>query len=478
MQTKLFIDNEFRPARSGKTFIVENPATETPLAEVALAGVDDIDDAVGAAKRCFESAAWQGLSARERGKKLVAVAERLEERAEELAALETRQNGKNIGESMIEVRQTAELFRYAAGWTDKLAGDTLPFDHKHFVYTLREPLGVVGAIVPWNFPLNIAGWKVAPALAAGCTVVLKPALEAPLTALLLGEIAAEAGLPAGALNVVVGDGPRAGEALATHPLIDKLTFTGSTSTGRRVMALAAENNTPVSLELGGKSPNIIFDDAPLGRAMRGAQNAVFYGKGEVCAAGSRLLVDASVYDEVIDKLVAGAKRRKPGDPLSKRCLMGALVSAKQKQRVLSLIDRGCSEGATLVVGGKATDFQGKGHYVEATVFADVSPEMTIFKEEIFGPVLAVTRFSGEAEAIALANDSRYGLAAGIWTSNLGRAHRVASALRAGMVWINCYNLFDPAIPFGGFKASGFGKDLGRESIDGYLRTKTIWLSLV
>jgi acyl-CoA reductase-like NAD-dependent aldehyde dehydrogenase len=477
VKTDLFINNEWRPATSGKRFPVVNPATEEALAEVAAGDAADVDHAVRAAKACFESAAWRDLSARKRGRLLFKAADLLEARLDEFSRLESVQNGKTLFEAKIELTMTVNTLRYYAGWADKIVGDTLPVEGPFLTYTLREPIGVVGAIVPWNFPLNIASWKFAPALAAGCTVVLKPASETPLTALLFGELALEAGLPPGAFNVVAGGGRTAGAALVRHPDVDKISFTGSTEVGREIMKMAADTNKRVTLELGGKSPNIIFADADLKAAVRGAQTGIFYGKGEVCAAGSRLLVEQSVHQQVIEQLAAGAKKLTPGDPLDKNTRMGALVSKKQQETVLAYIKQGVEEGAQLVAGGKAAQANGKGYFVEATVFDGVRPEMTIAREEIFGPVLAVLTFDDFDAGVKLANQTIYGLAAGIWTKDIQKAHRAAKAIRAGTVWINAYNFYDSGAPFGGFKASGFGRDLGREALDGYLETKTVWVGL-
>jgi acyl-CoA reductase-like NAD-dependent aldehyde dehydrogenase len=477
MKTELFINNEWCRASSGKTFAVENPATEETIVEVAEAGEADVEAAVGAARGCFEGDRWQGLSPRARGKLLFKLAELLEERRRTFAELESRQNGKPIFESNIDLAMAIETLRYYAGWADKIGGRVLPADGPNLVYTLREPVGVVGAIVPWNFPLNLAMWKVAPALAAGCTVVLKPAEETPLTALLLGDVVREAGLPPGALNIVPGFGETAGAALVRSAGVDKIAFTGSTEVGRIVMREAAATNKRVTLELGGKSPNIIFADADLPAAIRGAQIGIFYGKGEVCAAGSRLLVERSVHDQVVEALVANAKKLQPGDPLERKTKLGALVSKKQKLRVLDYIDKGKAEGAQLVAGGEGTNLGGKGHYVEATIFDAVEPEMIIAQEEIFGPVLAVLAFDDVDQGLKLANRTIYGLAAGIWTQDVKKALRAARAVRAGTVWVNGYNQYDPVAPFGGFKASGFGRDLGPDAIDGYLETKTVWVNL-
>ncbi len=352
----------------------------------------------------------------------------------------------------------------------------LPVPAKALVHTTHGPLGVVGAIVAWSFPLNLASWKVAPALAAGCSVVLKPAPETPLTALALAELLQEAGLPPGALNVIAGDGPTTGAALVRHPDVDKIAFTGSTEVGKQVMRAAADSVKRVTLELGGKSPNIIFADADLKAAVRGAVNGIFYGKGEVCAAGSRLLVQRSIHDDVVEQLAARASKMVPGDPFKKETRLGAIVSQRQHDKVLSYIEAGKKE-AELVAGGSATQVDGKGYFVEATVFDNARPGMKIVDEEIFGPVLSVLSFEDVDQAVALANETRYGLAAGIWTGDMKKAFRVGRSIRAGTVWINTYNLYDTAAPFGGSKGSGFGRDLGREALDGYTEVKTTWVGL-
>ncbi|MSR06976.1 MAG: aldehyde dehydrogenase family protein [Gemmatimonadetes bacterium] len=476
MHTDLFIGNAWRPASTGERFQVTNPATEETLAEVALGSESDVDQAVRVARTCLEGGAWRGLSARKRGALLYRAGDLLEQRAEDMARLETQQNGKPFFESKIDVAMTVETLRYYAGWADKVTGDTLPVDGPFFTYTLREPVGVVAAIVPWNFPLNLASWKFAPALAAGCTVILKPASETPLTALLMAEIMEQAGFPPGAFNVVPGSGSLTGRALVRHAGVDKVAFTGSTDVGKQIMRDAADSVKRISLELGGKSPNIIFADADIPSAVKGAQGAIFYGKGEVCAAGSRLLVEKSVHDQVMTELVARSKKLTPGDPFDAKTRLGALVSQKQQDSVMSYIAAGKKE-ATLVAGGNATKVNGKGYYVEATVFDDAKPGMKIVDEEIFGPVLSVLTFDGVEEGIRMANQTIYGLAAGIWTRDVKKAHTVARAIRAGTVWINTYNFYDSAAPFGGFKASGFGRDLGREALDGYTEVKTVWVAL-
>jgi aldehyde dehydrogenase (NAD+) len=477
MKTELFINNEWRGASSGETFDVINPATEEVITQVASATEADVDDAVGAARACFESDEWRQMSGRKRGRLLHRCADLLQSRLDAFAKLESAHNGKTYFEAKIELSMTAAVIRYYAGWADKLEGRTVPTEGPFLVYTQREPVGVVAAIVPWNFPLNLAGWKIAPALAAGCTVVLKPASETPLTALAFAELVEEAGFPAGAFNVVTGGGSTVGGALVKHPGVDKIAFTGSTEVGRGIMREAAAANKRLSLELGGKSPNIIFADADLEAAIRGAQTGIFYGKGEVCAAGSRLLVEKSVHDEVVEKLAARAAKLTPGDPLDKGTRIGALVSKSQQDNVMHYVSKGVEEGARLVSGGKTATHNGKGYFGEATVFDGVTPDMSIAREEIFGPVLSVLEFDGVDEAIQLANDTDYGLAAGVWTRDIAMGHRVAGAIRAGTVWVNTYNFYDAAAPFGGFKSSGFGRELGAEGLDAYLENKTVWINL-
>jgi len=457
---------------------VVNPATEEVIAQVAAAAPADVDAAVDAARAALDGP-WGQMSARERGRLIWQLGERLTARIDEVARLETLHNGKPILESRhIEIPMAAEILQYFAGWADKIHGETVPVKASALVYTRREPLGVVAAIVPWNFPLLLAIYKVAPALAAGNTVILKPASQTPLTALAFGEIAAEVGLPPGVLNVVTGSGGTVGQALVEHAGVDKISFTGDTSTGRGVMRGAAETLKHVTLELGGKSPNIVFADADLDAAVRGATIGIFYGKGEVCAAGSRLLVDRSIKDAFIDKLAARAKKMVAGDPLNPKTRLGALSSKTQLDRVLAYVEQGQSEGASLVAGGNRTDIgTGKGFFMEPTVFVDVEPEMTIAREEIFGPVLATLEFGDVDEAIARANASMYGLAAGVWTRDIKKAHYVASRLQAGTVWVNTYNAYDAAAGFGGYKQSGFGRELGVHALEHYTQLKTVWVNL-
>jgi aldehyde dehydrogenase (NAD+) len=477
-QKQLLINNEWRAPSSGQMMEVINPATEEVIAAVAAADADDVEGAVAAARAAL-GGPWGQMSARERGRLVSKLADRLMERADAVARLETLHNGKPISESRnIEIPAAAECFEYYAGWADKVMGETIPVKGNHLTYTLREPIGVVAAIVPWNFPLLLAAWKVAPALACGNTVILKPASQTPLTALALGEIAIEVGLPPGVLNVITGPGSRVGQALVEHPGIDKIAFTGDTSTGKSIMRAAADTLKRITLELGGKSPNVVLADADVEAAVRGATIGIFYGKGEVCAAGSRLLVDRTIKNEFIDKLAARARKMAPGDPLDPKTRFGAIASKKQMETVLRYIESGRSEGASLVAGGERADIgTGKGYFVQPTVFADVRPEMTIAREEIFGPVLAAIEFADLDEAIAKANDSQYGLAAGVWTRDIKKAHYVARRLQAGTVWVNTYNVYDTAAPFGGYKQSGFGREMSAHALEHYTQVKSVWVDL-
>lgn len=473
---KLFINNEWTDARSGKTFAVTNPATEEPLALVAEGDKADIDTACRAARRAFEQGPWRKMSARERGRVLYRLAGLIEKNKQELAELETLNNGKPIFETLnADLPLTIECFEYYAGLADKIHGDTIPVSGNFFNYTLREPAGVVGQIIPWNFPLLMAAWKLGPALATGCTVVLKPAEQTPLTALRLGELLQEAGLPPGVVNIVPGYGPTAGAALATHPEVDKVAFTGSTEVGKEVMRLASQSLKRVSLELGGKAPNIVFADADLDAAVQGAMQGIFFNQGEVCCAGSRLFVEAKAHDEFLAKLKSAAEKLVVGDPMDPKTRMGAQVSEEQYKKILGYIEKGKAEGAKVVTGGAPA--RDKGYFVKPTVFDGVTNDMTIAREEIFGPVVSAITFKDHADMVRQANDTVYGLSAGIWTRDIGKAHRLARDVKAGTVWVNCYNCFDAASPFGGFKQSGFGRELGKYALELYTQVKSVWVSL-
>ena len=475
---KLLINNEWRDAAGGKTMEVVNPATEEVIATVASAGKSDVDEAVDAARAALNGP-WGRMSARERGRLVSKLADRLMEKADEVARLETLHNGKPIFESrQIEIPAAAECLEYYAGWADKIMGETIPVKGNYLTYTLREPLGVVAAIVPWNFPLLLAAWKVAPALACGNVVILKPASQTPLTAIALGEIAVEVGLPPGVLNVITGPGSSVGQAIVEHPGIDKIAFTGDTSTGKGIMRAAADTLKKITLELGGKSPNIVLADADIDAALRGATTGIFYGKGEVCAAGSRLLVDKSIKSEFMDKLAARARKMVAGDPLDPKTRYGALASKKQLETVQRYVQIAKQEGATLVAGGERADIgTGKGYFFQPTVFDHVAPDATISREEIFGPVLATIEFADLDEAIARANASQYGLAAAVWTRDIKKAHYMARKLQAGTVWINTYNVYDTAAPFGGYKASGFGREMSAHALEHYTQVKSVWVDL-
>jgi acyl-CoA reductase-like NAD-dependent aldehyde dehydrogenase len=447
--------------------------TSVPAAEQA-----DLELAVEAARAAL-SGPWSQLSPRERGRFVWNIGERLLDTADEVARLETLHNGKPITESRhIDIPAAAACFQYYAGWADKIHGETIPVDNNYLAYTLREPVGIVAAIVPWNFPLLLAAWKVAPALACGNTVILKPASQTPLTVLALAQIASDVGLPPGVLNVVTGTGTTLGRLIVAHPGIDKIAFTGDTSTGREIMRNSADTLKRITLELGGKSPNIVLPDADLDAAVRGATTGIFYGKGEVCAAGSRLLVDRSIRDQFLEKVVARAKKMQPGDPMDPKTRQGAIASKTQLQRDLKYIETAKQEGATLLAGGGRHDIgTGKGYFLEPTVFGGVTPAMTIASEEIFGPVLAAIDFADLDEAIARANDSPYGLAAAVWTKDIKKAHQVARKLQAGTVWVNSYNVYDTAVPFGGYKQSGFGREMSVHALEHYTQLKSVWVDL-
>ena len=474
---RLIIDGKAVDAASGATFTTTNPATEEPITTVAEAGPEDVDRAVKAARAALDGA-WAKMKPIDRSRVLWKLGDLVLEHADELARLETLDNGKPIFESrLVDIDMVARCFHYFSGWSTKLSGDTTPVNPALFTYTLREPVGVVGAIIPWNFPMIMVGWKAAPALAAGNSLVVKPAELTPLTAIRIAELALEAGVPPGVFNVLPGKGRVAGEALVKHPLVAKLSFTGSTEVGQHLMRTAADTLKKLTLELGGKSPNIVFADADLDAALKGATTGIFYGKGEVCAAGSRLLVEKPIYDEFVARLAERAKKLAPADPLDPKTRLGSLVSKAQMEKVLGYVESGVKEGAQLVAGGQRQPVNGKGAFVQATVLAGVNNRMRVAQEEIFGPVLAVIPFAGADDAVAQANDVPYGLAAGVWTRDVKKAHTVARRLAAGTVWVNMYNFYDPAMPFGGVKGSGFGRDLGEACLQEYTQVKSVWMNL-
>jgi phenylacetaldehyde dehydrogenase len=474
---KMFINNQFVPAASGKTFPTYNPATGEVMAQVAEGEREDIDRAVKAARKAFENPAWSDMPASQRGRLIWKLADLIEGRLEEFAQLESLDNGKPLAIARVaDVPLAVDLFRYMAGWATKIEGNTIPISAgtkrtQYLAYTRREPVGVVGQIIPWNFPLLMAAWKLGPALAAGCTVVLKPAEQTPLSALLLAELIAEAGFPEGVVNVVPGYGETAGAALAAHPDVDKVAFTGSTEVGKLILQAATGNLKKVSLELGGKSPNIVFDDADMRSTVPGTASAIFFNHGQCCSAGSRLYVEKDMFDHVVEGVADQAKKIKLGPGFEPDTNMGPLVSVDQLNRVCSYLQAGLNEGAQAVVGGKKKE--GAGYFVEPTVMVKTNPNMKVVREEIFGPVVVASPFSDIDKLVAEANDSEYGLAAGVWTKDISKAHRVANKLRAGTVWINCYNVFDAALPFGGYKQSGWGREMGHEALELYTEVKAI-----
>jgi acyl-CoA reductase-like NAD-dependent aldehyde dehydrogenase len=477
---QLFIDGRFVDAESGKTFKSPNPATGETFAEVAEADKADVDKAVAAARKALDGK-WSKMSARDRGRLLYRLSQLIEQHAGELAELETSDNGKPIKESTyIDLPGVVENFEYFAGWSTKIEGETIPVPGQMFNYTLREPVGVCGQIIPWNFPLLMAAWKLAPALACGNTVVLKPAEQTPVTALELAKLIQEAGFPEGVVNIIPGYGETAGAALASHPGIDKIAFTGSTEIGKLIAKSAAANLTKVSLELGGKAPNVIFADADLDQAVNGAMMGIFFNQGQVCCAGSRVFIEEKVKDEFLARFKEKAERITVGDPMDKATLMGPQVSMEQLNKIKSYVGIARDEGATVFSGGQSIQLEGafqNGYFFQPTIFSEVNNSMRVAQEEIFGPVSSVITFDNDDDLLRQANETMYGLSAGIWTSNITRAHRFARAVKAGVVWINTFNMMNAASPFGGYKQSGYGREMGKHALELYTQVKSVWVDL-
>lgn len=475
--TKLLIDNEWVDSVSGDKFVTINPATEEAICEVSAANAEDVDLAVSAARKAFTQGAWAKMSGGDRALLLHKLADLIAEHQEELAHLETLDNGKPIRESLnIDLPLTIQCYRYFAGWADKIQGKTIPVAGNLFCYTRHEPIGVIGQIIPWNFPLLMQAWKLAPALATGNTVVLKPASNTPLTALRIGELIIEAGFPPGVVNILPGRGNTVGIAIARHLDIDKVAFTGSTEVGHLIMAAAAQSNLKrITLELGGKSPNIVFADGDLDAAIEGSHFGLFFNQGQCCTAGSRLFVEAKCYDEFVARSIERAKKRAVGDPFDPNTEQGPQISQVQLDKVLHYIESGMREGARLQHGGSRVG--DRGFFVEPTIFSDVADSMQIAREEIFGPVMSIIKFHDLDEVIERANNTKYGLAAAVWTKDMSKAHTVAYRLRAGTVWLNCYDALDAAAPFGGFKQSGIGRELGEYGLQAYTEVKTITANL-
>jgi aldehyde dehydrogenase (NAD+) len=475
--TRLLIDNDWISSESGKTFPTINPSTGEEICQIAEADAADVEKAVRAARAAFERGPWRKMQASDRGRLLHRLADLIETHADELASLESLDNGKPVAVAKaVDVAATVGCYRYFAGWADKVHGKTIPINGDFFCYTRHEPVGVVGQIIPWNFPMLMQAWKLAPALAMGNTVVMKPAEQTPLTALRIGELIVEAGFPEGVVNLLPGYGPTAGATIAQHMDVDKVAFTGSTEVGHLIMEAAAKSNLKrVTLELGGKSPNIVFADTDLDEAVEGAHFGLFFNHGQCCCAGSRVFVEEKIYDKFVERSGERAKRRRVGDPFDPRTEQGPQVDDIQFEKVMGYIESGRSEGATLVCGGERVG--DRGYFIQPTVFADVQDNMKIAREEIFGPVMSIIPFKSVDEVVARANYTTYGLAAAVWTHDIQKAHAIANSLRAGTVWVNCYNVLDTRAPFGGFKQSGIGRELGEYGLQQYTEVKTVTVKL-
>lgn len=474
-KTDMLIGGKWVESRGSKRFPTVNPVNEQVITEVPHGNAADVDAAVKAARAAFESGPWHTMDARDRGRLMNKLADLMEKNLEELAALETLDNGKPISDAKAaDLPLAIDCLRYYAGWADKITGDTIPVRGNYFCYSRREPVGVAGQIIPWNFPILMAAWKWGPALASGCTIVMKPAEQTPLTCLRMAELAQEAGIPDGVINVVTGYGDT-GAAIVKHPGVDKIAFTGHYETAQKIMVDAAGTLKRLTFELGGKSPNVVFADADLDAAVAGAEFGLFFNQGQCCCAGSRLFVEQSIYDKFVEKVVARAKKRQLGDPFDPATTQGPQVDSDQFQKIMSYIDKGKTEGAQCLTGG--TRFGDKGYFIEPTVFANVTDEMSIARDEIFGPVMSILPFKDTDEMIVRANSTYYGLAAAVWTRDIGKAHQFAAKVRAGTVWINCYDVFDAAAPFGGFKMSGMGRELGEIALANYTEHKTVTMSL-
>ncbi|MCP4888708.1 MAG: aldehyde dehydrogenase family protein [Rubripirellula sp.] len=475
-ETECFIGGEWVPAVSGKTFATINPATEQEIAQIAEGDQADVDAAAKAAHKAFESGPWSTMDARDRGKLMFALAQRMEDEIDDLARLETLDNGKPLGDSRnVDLPLAIDCLRYYAGYADKIHGSTIPIRGNHLCYTRREPVGVAGQIIPWNFPILMVAWKWGPALASGCTVVMKPAEQTPLTCLRLAQLAKEVGIPDGVINVVPGYGPTAGSALVKHPLVDKIAFTGEHRTAQIITRESADTLKRLTFELGGKSPNVIFADADMDAAVEGAYVGLFLNQGQCCCAGSRVFVEASRHDEFVEKLQKRTAQRKVGNPFADDTDQGPQVDQAQFDKILSYIEKGKQEGADCVAGGERVG--DKGYFVAPTIFDNVRDDMAIATDEIFGPVLSVLTFDDKEDMIRRANNTFYGLAAAVWTRDISVAHDFAARVRAGTIWVNCYDVFDAAAPFGGFKMSGYGRELGEEGLKAYTENKTVTIAL-